>query len=493
LTAFSKSSPKRTPKVSSEELSAFELFYQLVYMSATAAAGLSRSKVFEFASQLGCRVARLFQDVDNLAQKFHYDYPTACRMVGEPCKQEDVKSFFLRFSDALESGEPTSAFLYREAMAQGEHYSNEYERDLESLKKWTDAYSSLIISEALIVIINLISTMIYDMGTALMAGLITIAVVMSFFGVWILTRAAPKEKMTVDAPAGSREQVICRRLLMILGPLAGLSMLVMVLSGAKWEWVMLVGAGLMVPVGCLSVWADTRRSKKEKEIGPFLRSLGGMATSMGTTLTEALGHIELKSFPGLQADIARLGLRLRARISPAMCWQQFGGESGSELIRQATGIFYDAISLGGDPEEAGGLSSMFATKTSLLRAKRRVVSSTFSWLTVIMHGALVLLLVLVLQIVIEFRGLIVAAIDPNVATDAMQAISVPLLQFSEGQLAFLGNVTVAMIVLLTLVNSTAIVSADGGFKLKVCFYLAVLQLISAVAFFAGPPFIQAIM
>ena len=31
-------------------------------------------------------------------------------------------------------------------------------------EKWTEAYSSLIISEALIVIINLISTMIYDWG-----------------------------------------------------------------------------------------------------------------------------------------------------------------------------------------------------------------------------------------------------------------------------------------------------------------------------------------
>jgi len=493
LTASSKSSPKRTRKGSSEELSGFDLFYQLVYMSATAAAGLSRSKVFELASRLGCRVAQFFQDVDSLAQKFHYDYPTACRMVGEPCKQEDMKSFFLRFSDALESGEPTSAFLSREAMAQGEHYSNEYERNLESLKKWTDAYSSLIISEALIVIINLISTMIYDMGTAMMAGLITVAVVMSFFGVWILTRAAPKERMTVAAPAGSREQIICRQLLTILGPMAGLGGLLMAAAGVEWKWVLLIGACLMAPVGCLSVWSDMKLAKKEREIGPFLRSLGSMATSTGTTLTEALKHVELKSFPALHGDIARLGLRLRARISPALCWQQFGGESGSELINQATCIFYDAVSLGGDPEEAGGLSSMFTTKTALLRAKRRVVSSTFSWLTIVMHGALALLLVLVLQIVIEFRALIVAAIDPNQADAAMQAISVPLLQFSEGQLAFLSNVTIAMVVLLTMVNAMAIISSDGGFKPKICFYLMILQIISAVAFFAGPPFIQAIM
>ena len=130
----STSLQKRTAKNYSDQVSKFELFYQLTYMSATGAAGISRDRLFNLARQVPSPSSQYFGDIHNLAENMRYSYPDACRIVGDHVKSEDARSFLLRLSDALRSGEPLAAFLAREAEAQSESYTNEYERNLESLK-----------------------------------------------------------------------------------------------------------------------------------------------------------------------------------------------------------------------------------------------------------------------------------------------------------------------------------------------------------------------
>ncbi len=158
----SKSLPKPIAKSSYKfkNVTAFDQFYQLTYMSATAAAGISRSKTFEMAAESGSPAANYFIAINLLVNELRFDYPEACRTVADKAPADEIKSFLLRLSDAMRSGEPLPAFLAREAAVQANVYDNAYERDLESLKKWSDAFSSIVVSVALIVIINLVSTMI---------------------------------------------------------------------------------------------------------------------------------------------------------------------------------------------------------------------------------------------------------------------------------------------------------------------------------------------
>lgn len=490
---FSESSPKPTEKDSYKQFSGFQLFYQLTYMSAIAAAGLSRGRIFELAAKLSTTVAHYFEDVQQLVESFHYDYPRACRIVGEQAKEDEVKSFLLRTSDALDSGEPLDAFLAREAGAQGEEYANEYERNLDSLKKWTDAYASLTVSQSLIVIINLISTMIYDMGTGLVLGFVIAAVAFTLFGDWVLSRAAPQERMTVAPPGGSPDQLLARRLFLYAFPAAVILNGVLYLAGVSWPWLLLLSALLIAPIGVISMRSDNKVTEKEVAFGPFLRSLGGMSSSTGTTLTEALAQIDLNSFPSLKDDVATLTMRLRARIDPWLCWQRFSWETGSQLITEAVRIFHDAVQLGGDPEEISNLCSMFTTKVALLRAKRHAVAATFNWLTIVMHAALSVLLLLILNIVTSFRGLITDIVDPNVAEKAMSSLGIPLLNYDGGQMAMLNYMTIGMVMVLIVANAIAIIASDGGFKYKVCLYLSLLMGISSVGFFIVPPVVQSVL
>ncbi|MHB1296518.1 MAG: type II secretion system F family protein [Anaerolineae bacterium] len=487
------SSQKPTAKSLFEELTGFDLYYQLTYMSATSAAGLSRAKLLDLAAKLPARTSRFFAQVNTLTNELHYDIPHACRMVGEKAKFEAIKSFLLRLSDALRSGEPLGGFLSREARVQAENYSNEYERNMESLKNWSDAYSSLVVSVALIIIINLVSTIIYTMSTGLMAGMISMAMFFSFFGAWILARSAPKETMTVPAALGSAMQRRARRVATYCAPLAGCVALLLIALGLDKGWVLIISSLFLLPPGIIALRADRETARKETETSSFLRSLGGVASSTGTTLTEALGRMDLASFPALEEDVKRLRVRLRARIDPGLCWRSFGSETGSQLATEATGIFQDAISMGGDPEEVGVVCSDFTMKTSMLRAKRRIVSSSFSGLTMVMHATVSALLVIVLEIISQFRALIEGVLTPEAEGEASQAMQLSFMTFNTAQMDMLDAMTVGMVIFLAIVNATAVTITDGGLKFKICFSLSILLIISGVSFLVGPALVAGVM
>jgi archaeal flagellar protein FlaJ len=490
----SKSSPKHGDKVSFKPVSPFELFYQLTYMSAMAAAGITRSKTFELAAKSTSGAAEYFAAINTLVDEFHYDYPEACRRIGTKAKSQNMRSFLLRLSDALRSGEPLADFLAREAEVQGTDYENKYERDLEALKQWSNAFSSIVISVALIVIIQVISSMLYAINRGTMSGLITTAVVISGFGAWIIWRSAPKEKMTVAAAQGSPEQRRTLSMARMLGPLGLAACSVLFLLGVNTGWVFIGLGAFLLPLGIASLLSDRQVSRKDIEFSTFLRSAGGMATSSGTTLKQALTKVDLSSFPALQPDIDRLSTRLQALVDPNHCWHKFGMESGSRLISETIDIFYGAIKIGGDPERVGFLCSLFASKTSQLRAKRRLTSGTFAALTTVMQAVVAGLMVFVLSIVTNFAHLVEKLMPSGEGASQGQAsMSMTMVSFTEGDLLFLSNLTVTMILLLSIVGAAAIIFGDGGYKLKGAFYLAICLFISGISFLVVPPMVNGIL
>ena len=73
-TSFSRSSQKRESKISFKPIRAFDLFYQLTYMSAMASAGLSRSRVFHLAADSSSDTAAYFTAINTLVEEMRYDY-----------------------------------------------------------------------------------------------------------------------------------------------------------------------------------------------------------------------------------------------------------------------------------------------------------------------------------------------------------------------------------------------------------------------------------
>ena len=150
-------------------------------------------------------------------------------------------------------------------------------------------------------------------------------------------------------------------------------------------------------------------SKRDQELAPFLRSLGNVTASLGTTISASLEKIDRRSLGTLEPTIKRLQVRLRNHVSPEKSWDAFRDEAGTELISRATRIFVDGVSLGGPPERVGAIAAEYAMDAALMRARRSVAAAPFAFLVVPLHFAMTALMVFVLEIMRAFNTRIAMA------------------------------------------------------------------------------------
>lgn len=478
---FGKEGKKRK---SGKSLLSFDLFYQLSYMSTIAASGVPRDQIFERAAELKCSSAEYFKRVELARKRLKYDYARACRAVGEPLKEAELKGLLLRFSSSLISGEPEAEFLTREADVRAEEYQNEYGRALEALKMWTDAYVSLILSAILVVVIGIVSTMIWEISTMLIIGMAFLAVATTAIGVWLIWLVSPKEKTVLSWP-GSKNQKIAAKFfkpMLVAVILVGAFFLV---SGQSIGVALLIIAAIVFPLGYIMSQDDKRIAKLDDEIGTFLHSLGGVCSALGTTVNAALGRLDLNSINVLRTSVKNLHTRLTAGIRPKLSWSKFVDETGSELSNRSVGMFYDAIEVGGSAGLAGHHASMFANRLALLRARRRTVSGPFRWLVVVMHAAVVVILVFITEVIVAFGNMVGQAqanLPSNSAGYSINAFS----SFNLAGLEMMQQMVVPLVVIFTIANAIVPVLAEGGSKYKILSNLGITSAISGVCLIALP-------
>ena len=487
--AFSRKPKKKDSSSSNSDLLGFDLFYQLAYMSAISAAGIQRSQIFQRAAELQCVSAGYFNRIHLLAKNLNYDYAEACRLVGESAKDEEVQSLLLRLAGSLSSGESEDDFLAREAKVQANVYTNKYERDLESLKSWTDAYIALIIGVTLIVMVATISSMIYPVGTTFILGVTALMVAISGLGSWLIYRISPHEIMLHSMSRTTSEHSLARRLAWVLTPLAVVACGALALQGMEMGKVLMVGGVVLFPIGLISMSNDRKVSKKDGEIGTFLRALGGIGSAIGATMTEALRRLDMRSIPALMPHLKTLVTRLTLGLTPALCWRRLAAETGSEVIKRSVDMFWEATSLGGDAEQVGSRASLFATAVGHLRARRGLISSTFRWLSVAIHVASVSLLMFIVEIVSSFAGLIQGLEVRQVNASFYDAYGA-VFNFDLNAIQALRPMVVIVVVVLSVVNAVAPHVTEGGHGLKFFYYLGITLFLSGIVVLGIPSVVE---
>lgn len=470
-----------------KDLLGVDLFCHLTYMSAIATSNIPRHLLFKNAAAQPYTSSRYLRDVCFLTENLNYDYSEACRMVGEATKEEQPRALLLRMANSLSSGENEADFLGHEAYVIGETYGDEYERNMENLKKWTDAYVALILSGALVVVICIVSMLIFPMDPKLIAALTSVMLLSVLAAGWIIYRASPKEIKTHALKYISREQEISRTLFRFTVPIVLVVLPILLISQVPMGWIMILIGILILPVGFFMIVDDRKIDKKDYDICGFLRSLGGVSKAIGTTVNEALGRLDFNALHSLKKLARNLDGALSLSITPALCWQKFVGESGSEQVNRSVKIFQDAVSLGGDPEVIGTQSSQFAMKVALLRDKRKLVSSGFSYLCIVMHATIVILLVGIYEILVGFSNAIaeIGGIDTG-GVEGLVGLPAFQLASGDGQLNLLHSMSLAMIVVLTLVNGVTIKIVEGGNNYKALFYIGVTMVISGLCLVSVP-------
>ena len=470
----------------------FDLITQLTHMSAVATSGIARDKLFEGTAELDYSTSKYFRRVHRVAQRLNYDYSQACELVGEAAKEDSVQNLLLHFATSLSAGESEADFLKRETDVQLELFGKKYERDMESLRKWTDAYIALIVSTTLIVVISLVSMMIYPVGTIAIAGLALIVMLVTAAGGWIIFTVAPHEVKTHRLARRSAEQQQIDKLAVVLftiaGPLFVLGWIILSLGIA-----MIVTALLLTPIAWL-VWLDDNKiDKRDKDLPAFLRGLGSVMGAVGTTVAEGLSRLNRRSLGAMEPHVRKLYVRLTNDLSPEMTWARLAGESGSELITRCVRIFSDGIKVGGDPAAVGDLASAFGQKVSLLRASRSMVSNSFAFVVVPMHAALLGIILFVTEVVLIFGNKISEVQDQNLDSDLIAEAGVSnAIVFAAPDATFIHLLVVVSILMLTFANSFAPYAAGGGHRYRIFNYGVVMMVISGVSLLVIPHIVQSL-
>lgn len=467
----------------------FDLITQLTYMSALATANVGREQLFEKTAALGYSTSGYFHRIHLVAQRLNYDYARACQLVADATDNEMIESLLLRFSASLASGESEAIFLARETEVQLETYARKYERDLETLQKWTDSYVALMVSVTLVVVVSLVSMMIYSVGTIFILGLAGVMIAIAGLGTWVIYRTAPVEPKTHKLAVKSTTQqqmFMLARLLLPAAAFVGLATSLVIGTGPG----MIAAAVVVAPVGALAFADDRKVDRYDKDMSTFLRALGSIVGAIGTTVSDGLGRMNQRSLGSLEQGVRRLHVRLRSGIKPDLCWGRFVGETGSELVDRSVGTFWDTIKLGGDPDQIGYLSSLFALKISLLRESRKLVSQTFMMLMVPLHAVLLGVLLFVSEVIVVFASQL-AQVQESAVTQSDLAVSsgtdvTSVLAFASPNVAFIRGFALVVTIVLTLVNTWAPHAASGGHHHKVWLYAAVMLLISGLALMTVP-------
>ncbi len=482
---FSRFWPWRRKKgSSSSETLSFDLLYQLSYMSAISAAGIPRSQIFELGSKLPCSSAKYIQEITTLSEQMRYDYAIASRMVGESTKNEAVKSLLLRLASSLASGEPERSFLAQEAVVQAEAFQSDYERGVESLRKWTEAYAALVVSAALIVMVAAVSMLIYPVATGFTVALTVITAVTAVMGAWMVHAASPKEVRIHTPSKYCRMQLVAEHWEKILAPLGGAVAAIIIAATRDLGLTFVAGGVCLIPIGVMGVLLEYQIGKKDRDISTFLRSLGNIASATGITMSQAVGRLDLRSTSALVRDVKKLRARLNSRLEPELCWRRFALDTGSETIYRSVKMFQDATRLGGDPEEVGERSSLLARSLDFLRAKRGQVSSSFGMLAMGIHAAIVGLLVFVTEVITVFAQ-VVANVYEQALKDA-PGRSLDVFSFSFSNVGLLKSLTLPCLFILAGTTAFAANSADGGTRFKLYLYLGLTLCISGAAMVAVP-------
>ena len=472
---------------------AFDLFTHISYMASMATAKASRDVMFKYAAQLNLSTTPYFVDINTLVNRLKYDYSEACRAVADRSKEPDITSLLLRMSGSLSSGEDEEEFLTREAAVMAELYRATYETNIESLRKWTDAYSAMIVSAGLIVVVSIISMMIYDLGPGmiLMTGFVTMMV--AIIGSWTIYVAAPKENYTRTAGLSAPNQMVAIKLFRYLVPAGFVLALVAVAvsNGQMGIGFIILGLSLL-PSGFIINRDSKRLLRIDADIATATRMLGGVTDAIGTTVSDALGKVDRRSLASLEPYFRRLEVRIRSGITPDRCWDHLIYETGSELIERTINIFWDALTIGGNPLVTGKTAAFFAAEISLLREKRALVAQTFGYLIVPLHASMVGLLVFIVNVMQLFASTMLSntdAADPS-ATGA----SVPDIvntsgfnTFANVNFEFLNLIITTVVVVFTIANAVAPWAASGGHRMRAGYQLGVMMVVSGLLLALIPP------
>ena len=418
-----------------------EFLILLCYLASISTAYPTYKDLFKQATTFPLRDKTLKRILKSLVSSVSmgYTYAEACAHVSKMTKNPLVSSFFERISQTIAIGNPLPSFFKRELESYRKEYNNWYDRQIRDLTFVREVFTAITASITFISISMMLLVLTFpgDPHQLLMAVSIAGIIAMSVV-VLVEKLVIPTDRLMHGLPHKTKGQRLLRYFLPLSAFPAGvifflLFTLVHNSTLVFWGFAFSLTALPFVPTGLLGKVNEKEVKTLDQNFPAFIRSLGSTASSVGLSFVYALNTVKEVKFSSLTRHIKRLYNYLVIGVDPGVAWEQFEGETGSELIHRYGQIFSDTVSLGGDAEKIGNLISTVFLEKLNLRAKRYLVYSSLRGLIYPLQATFIMIITFMNVITKVFLNFMASynvstgfIVSPNVSYIALDVFSLTL-------------------------------------------------------------------
>ncbi len=359
----------------------------IVYMGGISTSQISRDDLFRLVSlrekYFGI-AAKEIARIRTIAVDWNVGYLDAMKVIAHTSPSHQFSDFLIRFAQSLNSGEPLASFFQKEQQSTLNAYMNNYRRSIKSLEMLGDAFNAILMSLVFLAVTILTMTYVFGFGEAtdmlmiillLVSGMVLGSLTLAF------NTVGASDPLRIKKSKSPETEKITQFIL-VFGFCSGIWGALVVLLALPFP-LFIIGFGMLLyPISiAANSWEEVVVSRDDN-FPVFVRSLGGIATSIGGSLVKAISYITQQEFGTLSSNISQLYARYQFGISPEVAWDRFCWETNSNLIQKYTRLYVEATSIGGSPHEVGRFVSDNVEKIlELRRDKGQIIDSLKGSLT----------------------------------------------------------------------------------------------------------------
>src|SRR5512136_2823558 len=478
-----------------------DLLFLNTYMASLAIANASRPEIFAYAANRKEYIsAKYIAKVDMYVKKWNYSYSEALGIVADRTNNTIVKSMLNRYANAIDSGVPDDDFLKNELSTVRSVYRSQVEQGLEMLKKWGDAYIAMLLSGTVICVTIMISIAIYSpqgLDTTLNMAYAIVLTICVFGNLLMYTSVPDDPKSHGLTERTSKEQQTIHAMERIIVPLTVGAFIIMTLLGINAGLIFMMVGILMAPLGIIGFIDDSNITLRDNDFSTFIRSLGAIMGGQGTTAVHALATIDKKSLTALEPLVNSVYSQMNLGLDNKQIWDNFIGESGSNLIYKYLNIYLDTVTIGGPPDPIGTVVGSSMLEQTLLREKKDMHARSFIILLVAMHVAMAGIFVALYRIMVVLTGSVSQMMskfaNQSTAAGASSSGGVSASQVLGGMSMFtnfpekeMGNFVVIILAIITISNIIAARIVGGGDRYMFYFYTALFCTLTGLILLIAP-------
>jgi len=397
-----------------------------------------------------------------------------------------LRDFFQRFAQVAKLGEDLTAFLNKEFNTLMLIYTSAMERSLTRLKRLSEAYSAILSSSCVILLITVFTGIIWGGGMDLLFFMFPCLIIIHLLFAYVFYIYTPIKKIVSigainDDIAGIMKFDKSLAKLTILINL--LITILITLHFLPKEIGLLLATFCGVPaliIGVLGQKYQNKIQSYDERFPEFISMLSISLSTIEASLTFAFRDIIKLDFGKLTPFIKRMRMRLDLGLNTKVSWESFRKEISSELIRIHTDTFENAITLGSPAKDIGPLISNSSLYVLSERKRIAEVSALLKGMIIPMHPILCAIMGLIMAIVSLFVSIF----------QKYQNMNIPVIFVIMPSLSLIESYFYIYIVIMTIVNAFIIYQVEGQTEFALLFNIGLFTLSGWLAYFTSLTFLS---